>query len=50
MVAFHVGSGVPQGTVGYLARSYLYAIIMTSHPRSRLMFDYLLTTASFIGP
>ena len=45
-----LGSGVPQGTVGYLARSYFYAILMTSHPRSHLMFDSLLTTASFIGP
>ena len=46
----HVGSGVPQGTVGYLARFYFYAILLTSHPRSHLMFDSLLTTASFIGP
>ena len=44
----HVGSGVPQ--VQYLARSYFYAILMTSHPRSHLMFDSLLTTVSFIGP
>ena len=36
--------------VQYLARSYFYAILMTSHPRSHLMFDSLLTTASFIGP
>ena len=45
----HVGSGVPQG-IQYLAQSYFYAIFMTSHPRSHLMFDSLLTTATFIGP
>ena len=36
--------------VQYLARSYFYAILMTPHPWSHLMFDSLLTTASFIGP
>ena len=36
--------------VQYLARFYFYATLMTSHPRSHLMFDSLLTTASFIGP
>ena len=33
----------------YLVRSHFYATLMTSHPRSHLMFDSLLTTASFIG-
>ena len=34
----------------YLVRSYFYATLMTSHPRSHLMFDSLLTIASFTGP
>ena len=33
----------------YLVRSHFYATLMTFHPRSHLMFDSLLTTASFIG-
>ena len=43
----HVRSGVRQGTVQ--VRSYFYATLMTSHPRSHLMLDSLLTTVSFIG-
>ena len=44
----HVGSGVPQGTI--LGQFYFHATLMTSHPRSHLMLDSLLTTVSFIGP